>query len=182
MDYQKNELYETALFRKFKESLEKEKELQIYNNTHIDKFYKAMPCTIRPRKIENSPIIIAQMLSKNIVFREQFSQMEIQESDRSRVFSRIQTPSKNDDRQNFMRSLVYSRREKQRSSSVKSDVFDLANIQLNQNINDLPKKLRTSKCKRAQLYFCSHLRDRIKSPRLGITIPQYLASKIKSIK
>lgn len=43
----KSELYETALFKKFKEQISKENELFIYNNTHCDKMYRALPCTIR---------------------------------------------------------------------------------------------------------------------------------------
>ncbi|CAD8044578.1 unnamed protein product [Paramecium primaurelia] len=184
MDQQKSELYDTALFRKFHECLESQNELEIYQNTHTDKFYKAMPCTIKPKKIKNNPIIMAQMLSKKIVYKEQNQSIEMnyQESNRSRGCTRFSSPSRNDERQQQIRSLIISRRENQRCPSIKQDVFKKANEQLNHNIFDLPKKIRTPKYSRAELYFSSHLRDSLRTPRNGIKIPQYLANKIKYIK
>ncbi|CAD8132827.1 unnamed protein product [Paramecium octaurelia] len=184
MDKQKSELYDTTLFKKFQECLESKNELEIYQNTHTDKFYKAMPCTIKPRKIKNNPLMMAQMLSKKIVYGEQNSSMEIncQESNRTRGCPRFSSPSRNDERQQQIRSLIISRREKQRCPSIKSDVFKEANVQLNHNIFDQPKKIRTPKYTRAELYFSYQLRDSLRTPRSGLTIPQYLAAKIKSIK
>ncbi|CAD8138999.1 unnamed protein product [Paramecium octaurelia] len=184
MDQQKSELQDTVLFRKFQEYLENQNELQIYHNTHVDKFYKAMPCTIRPRKIKNNPIIMAQMLSKKIVYQEkiQSPQTNYQESNRTRGCQRLSSPTRNDERQHQMRSLLVSRREKQRCHSINSEVFKEVTLQLNHNILDQPKKIRTPRSTRAELYFSYHLRDSLRTPRCGITIPQYLAGKIKSIK
>lgn len=43
----KSELFETALFKKYKDSHSIENELLIYNNTHTDKMYRALPCTLK---------------------------------------------------------------------------------------------------------------------------------------
>ncbi|CAD8043214.1 unnamed protein product [Paramecium primaurelia] len=184
MDQQKSELQDTVLFRKFQEYLENQNELQIYHNTHTDKFYKAMPCTLKPRKIQNNPIIMAQMLSKKIVYKEQIQSVQIncEEYYRTRACRRFSSSTRNDERQQQIRSQLVSRREKQRCHSINSEILKEVNIQMNHNILDLPKKIRTPKSTRAELYFSYNLRDSLRTPRCGITIPQYLAGKIKQIK
>ncbi|CAK85386.1 unnamed protein product (macronuclear) [Paramecium tetraurelia] len=181
MDQQKSEQEDTVLFRQFQEYLENQNELQIYHNTHADRFYKAMPCTIKPRKIKNNPIIMAQMLVRNSQSISPKKQC-IKKKFRSLKLIVRKTPTRNDERQQQLRSLLVSRREKQRCHSINSEVFKEVNLQLNHNILDQPKKLRTPRSTRAELYFSNQLRDSLRTPRCGITIPQYLAGKIKSIK
>ncbi|KAM3147718.1 hypothetical protein pb186bvf_000046 [Paramecium bursaria] len=155
----------------------------------LNQYYKAFPCTIKPKRIQDNPLMMASILQKNQIDRRHIQEQQ------NRLF--LRTPVKRSRSMSQRASRQFSKGDLILTSTKlilcdKSYSFTQQNRPriLSQSSNltgqksfyDQENKPRTPSSIKANIYFNPQIRDAIRQSRNGSELTKYLAQNIKKRK